>query len=123
MTSRFQRVTAVESSAPLLRILMHNVPKGEAASGRRWMNTCRLRPKLPTSCSRTRRARDLEKHAIRHLVRAEAEANSHRRVRSGNVWPATWLRCLRRDMQLDKMILVDLFPQTYHMETIVRLSL
>ena len=41
--------------------------------------------------------------------------------------PATLARdmapLLAEGYQLDKMILVDLFPQTYHMETIVRLSL
>ena len=64
----------------------------------------------------------LGKHAIRHLVRLRPK-----RIHIVACDPATLARdigpLLAEGYLLDKMIFVDLFPQTYHMETIVRLCL
>jgi 23S rRNA (uracil1939-C5)-methyltransferase len=121
MMGRFERVTAVESSAAAIADTMHNVPKAEAArsSVDEYLSVLADAPDFvladpPRS--------GLGKHAVRHLLRLKPK-----RIHIVACDPAT----LARDMSqflaagyhIEHMILVDLFPQTYHLETIVRLSL
>ena len=68
MTSRFKRVTAVESSAAAVADLMHNVPKAGAVRSSvdeylsHTIRSARFRPGRPAPTG-------LGKHAVRHLLR------------------------------------------------------
>ena len=121
MTSRFERVTGVESSAAAVADFLHNVPK---ASGVRAPVDEYLagQTEAPDFVLADPPRAGLGKHAVRHLVRLRPK-----RIHIVACDPATLARdmapLLAEGYLLEKMILVDLFPQTYHMETIVRLSL
>ena len=121
MMSRFERVTAVESSAAAVADLIHNVPKVEAvrSSVDEYLSTVVDAPDFvladpPRS--------GLGKHAVRHLLRIKPK-----RMHIVACDPATLARDMAQFLaagyQMERMILVDLFPQTYHLETVVRLSL
>lgn len=121
LASQFKTVTAVESSNAAIGDLIHNVPKAEA-----------VRSSVDEFLATQSEATDfvladppragLGKHAVRHLLRLKP-----RQIAIVACDPAT----LSRDMApllaggygIDRIIMVDLFPQTYHMETIARLSL
>jgi 23S rRNA (uracil1939-C5)-methyltransferase len=121
MTSRFKRVTGVESSAAAVADFAYNVPKAEGVRSAvdEYLST---QTEAPDFVLADPPRSGLGKHAVRRLVSLKPK-----RVHIVACDPAT----LARDMgplfaagyRLEKMILVDLFPQTYHMDTIVRLSL
>jgi 23S rRNA (uracil1939-C5)-methyltransferase len=121
MIGRFERVTAVESSAAAVADMIHNVPKAEAvrSSVDEYLSTMVNPPEFvladpPRS--------GLGKHAVRHLLRIKPK-----RIHIVACDPATLARDMSQFLaagyQIEHMMLVDLFPQTYHLETIVRLSL
>jgi 23S rRNA (uracil1939-C5)-methyltransferase len=120
MTDRFERVTAVESSAAAVADTMHNVPKADAvrSSVDEYLSVMADAPDFvladpPRS--------GLGKHAVRHLLRIKPK-----RIHIVACDPATLARdmsqLLAAGYQIERMILIDLFPQTYHLETVVRLS-
>lgn len=121
MASRFERVTGVESSSAAVADFIYNVPKAEAvrSSVDEYLSTLTDAPDFVLADPP--RA-GLGKHAVRHLVRLKPK-----RIHIVSCDPATLARdigpLLAAGYGLEKMILVDLFPQTYHMETIARLSL
>lgn len=120
MAQRFERVTAVEASNAAVADLIHNVPKAEAvrSSVDEFLAAQTITPDLvladpPRS--------GLGKPAVRQLVRLKP-----REIRIVSCDPATLARdiapLLAEGYRLDEVILVDLFPQTYHLETLARLS-
>jgi 23S rRNA (uracil1939-C5)-methyltransferase len=121
MVSRFERVTSIESSNAAVADLIHNVPKVEAVrtSVDEYLST---QTEAPDFLLADPPRAGLGKHAVRHLVRLKPK-----RIHIVACDPATLARdvapLLAAGYAIEKMILVDLFPQTYHMETIVRLSL
>jgi 23S rRNA (uracil1939-C5)-methyltransferase len=121
MMSRFERVTGVESSAAAVGDLMHNVPKAEAvrSSVDEYLS---VQVDAPDFVLADPPRSGLGKHAVRHLLRIKPK-----RIHIVACDPSTLARdvaqLLAAGYQLEHMILVDLFPQTYHLETIVRLSL
>ena len=121
LSSQFQSVTAVESSNAAVSDLINNVPKAAAvrSSVDEYLAT---QTEAPDFVLADPPRSGLGKHAVRHLLRLKP-----RQITIVACDPAT----LARDMApllaggyaMDRIILVDLFPQTYHMETIARLSL
>lgn len=121
MAQRFRRVTAIESSNAAVSDLMHNVPKVEAIRSPvdEYLSSQSTGPDFvladpPRS--------GLGKHAIRQLIRLKPAI-----ISIVACDPATLSRdvapLLEAGYSMDKVIMIDLFPQTYHLETIVRLSL
>lgn len=119
LAQRFQKVAAVESSASAFRDLEHNVQNiaAENKTSEEYLVALQETPDLiladpPRS--------GLGKHAVRELARIHAP-----RLTIVSCDPAT----LARDLQgllasgyrIDKITLVDLFPQTFHIETVVHL--
>jgi 23S rRNA (uracil1939-C5)-methyltransferase len=121
MMSRFERVTGVESSAAAVGDLIHNVPKAEAvrSSVDEYLS---VQVDAPDFVLADPPRSGLGKHAVRHLLRIKPK-----RIHIVACDPSTLARdvaqLLAAGYQLEHMILVDLFPQTYHLETIARLSL
>jgi 23S rRNA (uracil1939-C5)-methyltransferase len=109
----------VESSASAFRDLEHNVHNviTENKTSEEYLTTLQEKPDLilgdPPRAG-------LGKHAVRELARIHAP-----RLTIVSCDPAT----LARDLQgllasgyrIDKVTLVDLFPQTFHIETVVHL--
>jgi 23S rRNA (uracil1939-C5)-methyltransferase len=121
MMNRFKRVTAVESSAAAVADLIHNVPKAEAVRSS-VDEYLAVQAEAPDFVLADPPRSGLGKHAIRHLLRIKPK-----RIHIVACDPATLARdmaqLLAAGYNLEHMILVDLFPQTYHLETVVRLSL
>jgi 23S rRNA (uracil1939-C5)-methyltransferase len=123
LTERFRNVVAIESSASAFRDLEHNIQhRGIAVTAvsktsEEFLASLTQKPDL--ILADPPRA-GLGKHAVRDLARIQAP-----RLTIVSCDPAT----LARDLQgllaagyrIDKMTLVDLFPQTFHMETVVHL--
>jgi len=119
LAKRFGKVAAVESSASAFRDLEHNVPGiiAENKTSEDYLAALQERPDL--ILADPPRA-GLGKHAVKELVRIQAP-----RLTIVSCDPAT----LARDLQallaggyrIEKMTLVDLFPQTFHIETVVNL--
>jgi 23S rRNA (uracil1939-C5)-methyltransferase len=119
LAKTFGKVTAVESSASAFRDLEHNVPgvTGSNTTSEEYLAALQEKPDL--ILADPPRA-GLGKHAVRDLVRIQAP-----RLTIVSCDPAT----LARDLQallaggyrIEKMTLVDLFPQTFHIETVVHL--
>jgi 23S rRNA (uracil1939-C5)-methyltransferase len=120
LKERFQKVAAVESSASAFRDLEHNVQHitAENKTSEEYLSTLAEKPDL--ILADPPRA-GLGKHAVRELARIHAP-----RLTIVSCDPAT----LARDLQgllasgyrIDKITLVDLFPQTFHIETVVHLG-
>ena len=124
LAERFKTVTAVESSASAYRDLEHNVQNGgiavaaENKTSEEYLAALGYKPDL--ILADPPRA-GLGKHAVRDLARIQAP-----QLTIVSCDPAT----LARDLQgllaagyrIDKLTLVDLFPQTFHIETVVQLS-
>jgi 23S rRNA (uracil1939-C5)-methyltransferase len=119
LAERFKKVAAVESSASAFRDLEHNA-KGIAAENKtseEYLTTLAEKPDL--ILADPPRA-GLGKHAVKELARIHAP-----RLTIVSCDPAT----LARDLQgllaaayrIEKITLVDLFPQTFHIETVVHL--
>lgn len=119
LAKRFDKVTAVESSTSAFRDLEHNVPGVVAANQTSEEYLAALEEKPDLILADPPRA-GLGKHAVRDLVRIQSP-----RLTIVSCDPAT----LARDLQallaggyrVEKMMLVDLFPQTFHIETVVHL--
>ncbi|MGD0295831.1 MAG: class I SAM-dependent RNA methyltransferase [Bryobacteraceae bacterium] len=119
LAERFKKVAAVESSGSAFRDLEHNA-KGIAAENKtseEYLTTLTEKPDL--ILADPPRA-GLGKHAVKELARIQAP-----RLTIVSCDPAT----LARDLQgllaaayrIEKITLVDLFPQTFHIETVVHL--
>jgi 23S rRNA (uracil1939-C5)-methyltransferase len=121
LAAQFKSVTAVESSNAAVADLIHNVPKAGAvrSSVDEYLATQNEPPDFVLADPP--RA-GLGKHAVRHLLRLMP-----RQITIVACDPATLARdltpLLAGGYRIDGITLVDLFPQTYHMETIARLSL
>ena len=63
----------------------------------------------------------LGKHAVRHLLRIKPK-RIHIVARDRATLARDMSQLLAAGYQIERMILIDLFPQTYHLETVVRLS-
>jgi 23S rRNA (uracil1939-C5)-methyltransferase len=119
LAERFGKVTAVESSASSLRDLAHNFPQAAVnASVEDYLAGLNETPDF--ILADPPRA-GLGKHVVQDLARIHAP-----RLTIVSCDPAT----LARDLQgliaggyrIEKVTLVDLFPQTFHLETVVDLS-
>lgn len=121
MKSRFKAVTGVESSNAAVSDLTHNVPGINAVRSSVDEYLAMLDAAPDFVLADPPRA-GLGKHAVRHLLRLKPK-----RLHIVACDPATLARDLSPFLgagyKLEKMILVDLFPQTYHLETIARLFL
>jgi 23S rRNA (uracil1939-C5)-methyltransferase len=121
MASRFQRVSAVESSNAAVADLIHNVPKAEAVRAPVDEFVAGL-TEAPDFVLADPPRSGLGKQVVRQLVRLKPN-----RIHIVACDPSTLARdlspLLAAGYHIEKMILVDLFPQTYHLETIARLSL
>jgi 23S rRNA (uracil1939-C5)-methyltransferase len=125
LDERFRRVAAVESSASAFRDLEHNVQRkapsvtAHNTSAEEYLAGLQDKPDL--ILADPPRA-GLGKHAVRELARIKAP-----RLVIVSCDPATLARdlegLLAASYKIDKMTLVDLFPQTFHLETVVHLVL
>jgi 23S rRNA (uracil1939-C5)-methyltransferase len=121
LAEQFERVTAVESSGAAVADLLHNVPKAAAAraSVDEYLAT---EAESPDFVLADPPRAGLGKHAVRHLLRLKPK-----QINIVACDPATLARdlapLLAGGYELRDLTLVDLFPQTYHLETIARLSL
>jgi 23S rRNA (uracil1939-C5)-methyltransferase len=121
LAAQFKKVTAVESSNAAVADLTHNVPKAVAirSSVDEYLAT---QNEAPDFVLADPPRAGLGKQAVRHLLRLKPK-----QITIVACDPAT----LARDMApllaggygMDRIIMVDLFPQTYHLETIARLSI
>ncbi len=123
LAKRFKNVAAIESSSSAFRDLEHNIQRralpviAENKTSEEYLAGLQQKPDL--ILADPPRA-GLGKHAVRELARIQAP-----RLTIVSCDPAT----LARDLQgllaagyhIDKMTLVDLFPQTFHIETVVHL--
>ncbi|HLK18028.1 MAG TPA: class I SAM-dependent RNA methyltransferase, partial [Bryobacteraceae bacterium] len=117
LAKTFGKVTAVESSNSAFRDLEHNVP-GIAAENKTSEDYLAALDDKPDLILADPPRVGLGKHAVRDLVRIQAP-----KLTIVSCDPAT----LARDLQvllaggyrIDRMTLVDLFPQTFHIETVV----
>jgi 23S rRNA (uracil1939-C5)-methyltransferase len=118
LAERFAKVTAVESSGSSLRDLAHNFPQSTvSANVEDYLSSLEETPDF--ILADPPRA-GLGKIALRELLRIRAP-----RLTIVSCDPAT----LARDLQgfiagnycIEKITLVDLFPQTFHLETVVEL--
>jgi 23S rRNA (uracil1939-C5)-methyltransferase len=120
MAQQFKRVTGVDSTNAAVSDLVHNVPKAEAVRSSVDEYLAGLSDAPEFVLADPPRS-GLGKYAVRHLVRLKPQ-----RIHIVACDPATLARdmapLLAAGYAMDEMILVDLFPQTYHLETIVRLS-
>jgi len=123
LAARFRKVAAIESSSSAFRDLEFNVQRS-AVPVTAYNTTAEeflanLKDKRDLILADPPRA-GLGKHAVRDLARVQAP-----RLTIVSCDPAT----LARDLQgllaagytIEKMTLVDLFPQTFHLETVVHL--
>jgi len=120
LATRFQKVAAVESSGSAFRDLEHNVQgiRAENKTSEEYLAALTEKPDL--ILADPPRA-GLGKHAVKELARIQAPL-----LTIVSCDPAT----LARDLQallasgyrIDKITLVDLFPQTFHIETVVHLA-
>ena len=125
LAERFKRVTAVESNRSAFRDLEFNMERralpvrAENTTSERYLATLDQTPDLILADPpRT----GLGKDVVRELSRIRAP-----RLTLVSCDPATLARdlhwLLAAGYTIDKMTLVDLFPQTFHIETVVHLML
>jgi len=122
LTEKFETVTAVEAGASAVRDLEVNVPKARAEHARVEDYLARLNIPAPDQApdfvlADPPRA-GLGKSVVAHLNRLAPP-----RITIVSCDPATLARDLAglREYTIEKLTLVDLFPQTYHLETVARL--
>ena len=119
LAERFGKVTAVESGASSFRDLTHNFAK-EPVNSSAEDYLARLEEKPDFILADPPRA-GLGKQIVRELARIRAL-----RLTIVSCDPATLARDLHgliaENYRLEKITLVDLFPQTFHLETVVELS-
>jgi len=119
LAERFDKVTAVESSSSSLRDLAHNFPQASVnANVEDYLAGLEQTPGL--ILADPPRA-GLGKVVVKELARIRAP-----RLTIVSCDPATLARDLQALMaenyRIEKITLVDLFPQTFHLETVVELS-
>jgi 23S rRNA (uracil1939-C5)-methyltransferase len=120
LAKQFKQVTAVESSRGAFRDLEHNVP-AVAAENKTTEEYLAVLEKPPGLILVDPPRAGLGKQVVRELLRIRAP---HLTIVSCD--PAT----LARDLQglladgykIEKVTLIDLFPQTFHVETIVHIK-
>ncbi len=123
LASRFERVAAVERSASAFHDLNENcaslaprVTSAKTATEDFLANLTEPPQLVIADPPRT----GLGKDAVQHLLRLNPE-----KMVIVSCDPATLardLRLLRQQFRIERMVLVDLFPQTYHFETVVHLT-
>lgn len=117
LTEKFESVTAVEAGASAVRDLEVNVPKVKWEHARVEDYIAKL-DKAPdfVLCDPPRAG--LGKSVVANLNRLAPP-----RITIVSCDPATFARDLAglKDYQLEQLTMVDLFPQTYHLETVARL--
>jgi 23S rRNA (uracil1939-C5)-methyltransferase len=124
LTQNFQRVTAVESGRSAFRDLEFNLQQAGAAVTPEHRTTEEFLAELdqpPELVIADPPRTGLGKQVISELLRLRCA-----RVVIVSCDPATLARDLHellRVYTIERMTLVDLFPQTYHMETVARLKL
>ena len=120
LVQRFARVTAVEAGASAHRDLQVNVPTAKAIQQTAEQFLAAVDNKPDLILADPPRA-GLGKQAVAELVRIAAP-----QLRIISCDPATLARDLRtllaRGYRIDRLTLVDLFPQTFHFETVIHLS-
>jgi 23S rRNA (uracil1939-C5)-methyltransferase len=124
LASRFAKVDSVERSGPAVRDLEFNAQQAEItnveasrAASEEFLHTVQTSPDLivadpPRS--------GLDKEATNELIRVNP-----RKLTIVSCDPATLARDLKvllKAFHITRMTLVDLFPQTYHLETVVHLA-
>jgi 23S rRNA (uracil1939-C5)-methyltransferase len=123
LARRFARVEAIESSGPAFRDLEWNAARGSAGirairgSAEEFLRSLKETPELiiadpPRAGLGAHAAGDLLRIRAPHLVIVSCD-------------PATLARDLRKllaEYAMTRLTLVDLFPQTYHLETVVQLE-
>jgi 23S rRNA (uracil1939-C5)-methyltransferase len=119
LAKRFQKVAAVESSGSAFRDLEHNV-HGVTAENKTAEEYLTALEETPDLILADPPRAGLGKHAVKELARIHAP-----RLTIVSCDPATLARDLQALLaagyQIDKITLVDLFPQTFHIETVVHL--
>ncbi|MGP0076008.1 MAG: class I SAM-dependent RNA methyltransferase [Bryobacteraceae bacterium] len=119
LAERFGKVTAVESGASSFRDLAHNFAKEPVnSSAEDYLTGLEEKPDfILADPPRT----GLGKQIVRELARIRAP-----RLTIVSCDPATLARDLHgliaENYRIEKITLVDLFPQTFHLETVVELS-
>jgi 23S rRNA (uracil1939-C5)-methyltransferase len=118
LAERFDKVTAVESSSSSLRDLTHNFAQ-PAVNANVEAYLAGLNETPDFILADPPRA-GLGKHAVKELARIRAP-----RLTIVSCDPATLARDLAgliaENYRIEKITLVDLFPQTFHLETVVEL--
>ncbi len=119
LAERFAKVTAVESGSSSFRDLTHNFTQ-ECVNANVEDYLAGLE-KTPDFILADPPRAGLEKHAVKELARIRAP-----RITIVSCDPATLARDLRgliaQNYRIQKITLADLFPQTFHLETVVELS-
>jgi 23S rRNA (uracil1939-C5)-methyltransferase len=122
MTRRFREVTAVESGASAVRDLQFNAHREGLANLRAEQRTTeeflRGLEKAPDFVLLDPPRSGIGKAVVKRLIELRPPA-----ITIVACDPATLARDLSGlGYRIDKMTMVDLFPQTYHIETVVRLT-
>ncbi len=119
LAERFEKVTAVESSSSSLRDLAHNF--AQTAINANVEDYLSALQETPDFILADPPRAGLGKHAVKELARIRAP-----RLTIVSCDPATLARDLQgliaENYRIEKITLVDLFPQTFHLETVVELS-
>jgi 23S rRNA (uracil1939-C5)-methyltransferase len=119
LAQRFAKVTAVESGSSSFRDLTHNFP--QAAINAKVEDYFASLSETPDFILADPPRAGLGKHVVQELARIRAP-----RLSIVSCDPATLARDLqgltREPYRIEKITLVDLFPQTFHLETVVELS-
>lgn len=120
LAERFQKVAAVESSSSAFRDLEHNA-QGVIAQNKTSEEYLAALAEKPDLILADPPRAGLGKHAVKELARIQAP-----RLTIVSCDPATLARDLQgllaASYRIDKITMVDLFPQTFHIETVVHLA-
>lgn len=123
LARRFERVTAVEAGSAAVRDLIFNAERAAAGIQAEHSDVERFLERLdrtPAFVLLDPPRAGMGKHVTRRLAELKAP-----RLAIVSCDPATLARdlaaLLAAGYRIEKMILADLFPQTYHMETVVGL--
>ncbi len=119
LAERFAKVTAVESGGSSFRDLTHNFP--QAPINANVEDYLASLSETPDFILADPPRAGLGKHVVQELARIRAP-----RLSIVSCDPATLARDLQgltpEPYRIEKITLVDLFPQTFHLETVVELS-
>jgi 23S rRNA (uracil1939-C5)-methyltransferase len=119
LAERFAKVTAVESGSSSFRDLAHNF--AQTAINANVEDYLSALQETPDFILADPPRAGLGKHAVKELARIRAP-----RLTIVSCDPATLARDLQaliaEHYRIEKITLVDLFPQTFHLETVVELS-